>query len=574
LYHVYTAFAQPTKIRVAIIKPSMDCVAPLRFLFHQDCLEELEGPYEAVSYVWGAPILTFPVHHTTDGSRIFVTENLDHALRRLRRRLGPRWLWADAMCIDQKNDREKEVQIPLMVEIYRGAKRVLAWLHDGDDDIERGMRYLEQLPINTGTYDYNEEEVERSILLDVAKASTLPYFRRLWVVQEIATGSEVSLICGKSEISWSRIALGLNRFDYWSGSTQELLRTDGMNTLRKSAEIWRKELDQRDADLASKEPGSAMIRYLKHILDLVINFSIHGCTDDRDRIFAVHALSQRYNAHMAIDYSLDVYATYHRFALACMADDRTVDIIRAASASLGLDLCEGWPSWVPDWRRIPDQCRLWHHEAESIQIAKVEYIRNVNDDTIELEALFLVKSDESKCAERPATAHTKGMTCVGVSLSEFLSAMISLYRKSGPLVASTHENLKSLRSLLWYIWYPSRSKFKYDDLQKLTKYLTTLWETPIIHAEAPIEYETLCERLIAEKIEGSYFFTAKSERGERIYFCYGYGRAKVIDGDILMITENVAIFITVECIVVRPSPPLHCELRISFRLNAIVISTI
>jgi hypothetical protein len=55
------------------------------------------------------------------------------------------------MCIDQKNDREKEVQIPLMVEIYRGAKRVLAWLHDGDDDIERGMRYLEQLPINTGT---------------------------------------------------------------------------------------------------------------------------------------------------------------------------------------------------------------------------------------------------------------------------------------------------------------------------------------------------------------------------------------------------------------------------------------
>jgi hypothetical protein len=80
-----------------------------------------------------------------------VTENLDHALRRLRRRLGPRWLWADAMCIDQKNDREKEVQIPLMVEIYRGAKRVLAWLHDGDDDIERGMRYLEQLPINTGT---------------------------------------------------------------------------------------------------------------------------------------------------------------------------------------------------------------------------------------------------------------------------------------------------------------------------------------------------------------------------------------------------------------------------------------
>jgi hypothetical protein len=59
--HAYTPFSQPTEIRVAIIEPSIDREAPLQFYFHQARLEELEGRYEAVSYVWGVPILTFPV---------------------------------------------------------------------------------------------------------------------------------------------------------------------------------------------------------------------------------------------------------------------------------------------------------------------------------------------------------------------------------------------------------------------------------------------------------------------------------------------------------------------------------
>jgi len=124
--HVYTALSQPTDIRIAIIEPSMAPDAPLRFSFHHGCLDDLEGRYEAVSYVWGEPILNFPVYHINDGSRVLVTENLDQALRKLRHRLDPRWLWADAMCINQSDSQEKARQIPLMVDIFRGAKGVLA----------------------------------------------------------------------------------------------------------------------------------------------------------------------------------------------------------------------------------------------------------------------------------------------------------------------------------------------------------------------------------------------------------------------------------------------------------------
>lgn len=59
--HVYTPLSQPTDIRVAIIEPSTNYDASLRLSFCQANLADLEGRYEAVSYVWGEPILDYPV---------------------------------------------------------------------------------------------------------------------------------------------------------------------------------------------------------------------------------------------------------------------------------------------------------------------------------------------------------------------------------------------------------------------------------------------------------------------------------------------------------------------------------
>jgi len=106
---------------------------------------DLEGRYEAISYVWGEPILEFPVYNVSDGTQLFVTRNLHCALRQLRHAVSVRWLWADAICIDQRNDQEKAKQIPFMVKISRNAKRVLAWLHEGDGIIKRGLHFIKHL---------------------------------------------------------------------------------------------------------------------------------------------------------------------------------------------------------------------------------------------------------------------------------------------------------------------------------------------------------------------------------------------------------------------------------------------
>jgi hypothetical protein len=73
--HVNDPLSQPTDMHIVIIKPSSDIDAPLRFSFYRACLKELEGNYEATSYVWGEPILSFPVLHKTDGSHVLITKS-------------------------------------------------------------------------------------------------------------------------------------------------------------------------------------------------------------------------------------------------------------------------------------------------------------------------------------------------------------------------------------------------------------------------------------------------------------------------------------------------------------------
>jgi hypothetical protein len=523
--HAYTPFSQPTEIRVAIIEPSIDREAPLQFSFHQARLEELEGRYEAVSYVWGAPILTFPVHHIADGSQIFVTENLDHVLRSQRQALDTCWLWADAMCIDQRNYREKEVQIPLMIDIYRGAKRVLAWLHQGDEAVERGIRCIDRIsrnPITPQTV-FQEHGSHCSKLLDILKLANLTYFRRLWIVQEVVFNLDVTFICGKSELSWVRLAKGLNHIQSWSNSKEGRTLGHEVDILYQIADLWKINAIGLDPNLGPSADH-------EHILNLVVKFRTHMCTDDRDRIYAVHALAHQNNAHMPIDYSWDVYETYRRFALACMADGWTADILRTALAGLDTHSGTNWPSWMPDWRCLPDRLEKFRYaDYESM----VKYIRNVNDNTVELEANFLASLGHDDAVTRHFTVHTEDIVCMANSLSDFLSATISLYRKG---FTSSEPNSVHSWLALTDLWEYAGLYFSHSDLIRLLAYIKLLWETPTTCTEEMKEYEESLKGPIVASTEGFCFYAARYTGSKQSWFCYG--RSNVMGGDILLITSK------------------------------------
>lgn len=531
--HVYAPLSQPTEIRIAIIEPAMKQDAPLRFSFRQACLDDLEGRYEAVSYVWGEPILSFPVYHVEDGSQLPVTQNLDRALRRLRHRLDPRWLWADAICIDQRNDGEKAIQIPLMIDIFRGAKKVLAWLHQGDESLERGMRFLDYLSrrLRKSIADTEDEPTEKGDdmarkLEEVAKFLDLPYFRRIWVIQEVVFSLDVTLICGKAELSWLRMSTVLTS-NSWPLSWP--LQAVGYNAggIRKMSDLWRQNCVLHGSSSSHNGRG-------EHILELVSDFRTYGCTDPRDRIFALFSMSQDNNAHLKIDYSLDVYSTYRKFALACMSgDQRPLHVLVAALARLNVSTPVSWPSWVPDWRLEPSAYyEYWPvaHKMDVSALPRIGFTGKTCGNAIEIAVQYMYLGAKLQCPNDetllPFTICATRVTSTDSSPVAFLSSVVKLYKKISKDFALDPYLLWELLISVWD-FVPI-----YPNLGQLQGYIDRLWSSPNLWWDMEGADDSLFSSTIRKVTKGRCFFEAKVEDTDETFFCYG--PSDVTEGDVLV----------------------------------------
>ncbi|KAH6848479.1 heterokaryon incompatibility protein-domain-containing protein, partial [Alternaria rosae] len=327
--HSYAALEGPEHIRLLVLHPALSKDAPLRVDFVSSTLENLEGRYDAISYTWSQPILSFALL-LDDGTQVCVTENLDGALRYLRYNDRDRLLWADAACINQLDNAEKAVQIPLMVDIFRGAQRVMAWLDPGGDTTveQTGMRIIERL---------SRTSKQRYIIWargyrEVTRFINLPWFNRLWIVQEVVFSSEVCLICGDTEIAFPRFIAALSFVQEELG----LLNDDDrarVDAIVKIGRLWsRRSLFPTQLLGAPLSPSRSDIDS-NDITNLVEKFALYACTDPRDRVFALFSMaaniqpagyvsdilpssaSQEQGAvSISIDYSLDVLETYKAFA--------------------------------------------------------------------------------------------------------------------------------------------------------------------------------------------------------------------------------------------------------------------
>ena len=84
--------------------------------------------YNALSYVWGFAGDTSTI--ILNEHPFTITKNLNAALRSLRSPYHEVRIWADAVCINQRDDRERGHQIELMCDIYRSTRRTFVWLGD------------------------------------------------------------------------------------------------------------------------------------------------------------------------------------------------------------------------------------------------------------------------------------------------------------------------------------------------------------------------------------------------------------------------------------------------------------
>ena len=106
-------------------------------------------PYHALSYYAGDPTKTAVI--VVDGIEFNGFTNLVDAMKRLRSKTqAPGWedtpplLWADQICINQSDEKERAHQVGLMRDIYYHAARVLVWL--GSEEIySEGIRIMNEI---------------------------------------------------------------------------------------------------------------------------------------------------------------------------------------------------------------------------------------------------------------------------------------------------------------------------------------------------------------------------------------------------------------------------------------------
>ncbi|KAH8723853.1 heterokaryon incompatibility protein-domain-containing protein, partial [Phaeosphaeriaceae sp. PMI808] len=193
-------------IRLLRLIPNKNKAAIIKCELLNYSLEPGKGThlYEALSYVWGDQNEIVPIF--IDNHILPITTNLYTALLRLRDRDIARTVWVDAVCIDQENEREKEQQIQRMAIIYGQANRVVVWLGEAAG---KSDQVLEEIRV-AGSKNATDSSINETIQPAVLALFQRPWFRRIWVLQEVAAARHVLVMCGPTEIDGYAFCLGVD----------------------------------------------------------------------------------------------------------------------------------------------------------------------------------------------------------------------------------------------------------------------------------------------------------------------------------------------------------------------------
>lgn len=136
--------------------------------------------------------------------------SLHSALRKLRSKNESLVLWADAICIIQDDNIEKCQQVRLMARLFRSASSVLAYIGEEADNSDLAFDALLRVNRIASRFftvdDYPHpfiHELRRPNILISEDAHTFmealfqrPWFRRVWVVQEVVLAQKLLIVCG------------------------------------------------------------------------------------------------------------------------------------------------------------------------------------------------------------------------------------------------------------------------------------------------------------------------------------------------------------------------------------------
>lgn len=275
-------------------------------------------PYEALSYAWataaGDDSLSKKVH--CRGGTIPVTETCEAALRRLRFPGHNRYLWVDAVCIDQSNVKERSHQVGFMGTIFSNASQVMIYLGPGNRATDVMLGHLNG---TTNAFATAKKDF-RSIIEDFLGHR---WFDRVWILQEIALARLATMVAGDKTVRWTLETIN-----------QLLALCTSLSIEPPSALRW----------LPASQPE-------RDVLSVLHKSRNCSSTDPRDKVFAVLGLVQAdFQDSFPIDYSLTAEEVYTQLATHLFYVEGNLQFLKHASGQGQASWrTHDMSSWVPQW---------------------------------------------------------------------------------------------------------------------------------------------------------------------------------------------------------------------------------
>ena len=106
-----------------------------RFKIHHISLTDIDiCEYNTISYCWGDPT---PSHQiTVNDLQINIPKSSFDVISKIIKLQQAKFIWIDAICINQTDFKERSQQVQLMRKVYSSAKSNLVFLGDVDNDEE------------------------------------------------------------------------------------------------------------------------------------------------------------------------------------------------------------------------------------------------------------------------------------------------------------------------------------------------------------------------------------------------------------------------------------------------------
>ncbi|KAH7062635.1 heterokaryon incompatibility protein-domain-containing protein [Macrophomina phaseolina] len=306
------------EVRLFVLKPGCASDPIMGRIFHCILDSGQHIPYEAVSYTWADAYGDSSYSETAycNHAAVRITRNCSSALRRIRHGMDSKVIWIDQICIDQTNMAERGHQVALMPRIYASATQVLIYLCS----VEDARYFAGPMPNPNSENTIGFPSVSHLLDADVLRH---PWFRRVWVLQEVANARKATLLSSDSSADW------------------ETFRNSN-STLRAIPSIL-------SLNLREFVPLSGFADLLERARECY-------ASDPRDKVFALLGiLMLPDSAPLVPNYAKSVETVFTETAVALIKSTRNLSILSSCwpeESSLIM------PSWVPDWSTKSERTSL------------------------------------------------------------------------------------------------------------------------------------------------------------------------------------------------------------------------